>query len=191
MYWITNQLKARHHSHLLKMNLNIFFGTFFGAESACRAQGVTPMKRSEIDYLSFSLENREFNKWKRYLASRVLGQDPKCPVKEDIGIFYNYGPSVRGTKAQRPVRSKQITLVLLSGLPLNKIRVKVVANRVHPWVRTHVRLMLCCQLGMHSCLPPCWPHSLRRFGPWCRTCSQSYARFIRGSVYSLVWGGIP
>ena len=41
---------------------------------------------------------------------------PKRPLKESICILYNYGPGVRGTKTQRPVRSKQITLVILSGL---------------------------------------------------------------------------
>ena len=40
----------------------------------------------------------------------------KRPLKESIGILHNYDPGVRGTKAQRSVRSKQITLVLLSGL---------------------------------------------------------------------------
>ena len=41
---------------------------------------------------------------------------PKRPSIENIGILYIYGPGVRSTEIQRPVRSKQITLVLLSGL---------------------------------------------------------------------------
>ena len=42
-------------------------------------------------------------------------------MKESIGILYHYGPGVRGKTAERPVRSTQITLVLLSGLRQNII----------------------------------------------------------------------
>ena len=46
-----------------------------------------------------------------------ISRRPEHALKESIDILYNYGPGVRGTSAQRPVWSKQITLVLLSGLP--------------------------------------------------------------------------
>ena len=41
---------------------------------------------------------------------------PNRFLKISIGILYNYGPGVRGTTAQHPVRSTQITLVLMLGL---------------------------------------------------------------------------
>ena len=57
----------------------------------------------EIEYLLIEIFERPLN-------------IPKRPLKENIAILYNKSPGVRGTKTQRPVRSKQITLALLAGL---------------------------------------------------------------------------
>ena len=46
----------------------------------------------------------------------LISRNPKRPLKEYIGILHNFGTGVKGTKTERPVRFKHITLVLLSGL---------------------------------------------------------------------------
>ena len=87
------------------------------------------MKRSAIDYLSLfprKLGIEQMNNVPgKFKISYLLGEKferplniPKLPSIENISILYNYGPGVRGTKTQRPVRSTQITMVLLSGLLL-------------------------------------------------------------------------
>ena len=73
--------------------------------SACHAQGVTPMKRSAIDYLTkIGIEqmNRVPGKVEIYPLVEIFERPliiPKRPLIENIDIIIG----VRGTKTQRPV----------------------------------------------------------------------------------------
>ena len=66
-------------------------------------QGVTPKRRSAIDYLNFFLPRlgiEQMNKvsGKIEIFERLLTIS-KRPLKESIGILYNYGPGVRKINA--------------------------------------------------------------------------------------------
>ena len=71
--------------------------------SVFREQAITPMKRTAI-VLPLKLGIEQMNKVPgKIKISYVLVEIFKRPSIENIGILYNYGPGVRGTKTQRPV----------------------------------------------------------------------------------------
>ena len=77
-----------------------------------REQAITPMERTAIGYLFFSLLKLRIDQINKvpgkikisYLSVKIFESPlniPKRPSIENIGILYNYGPGVRGTNAQR------------------------------------------------------------------------------------------